>query len=72
VAFSADFVTEGKYINISHGERTSDPHTLASRLVGLLDGLDDTDSHGLPHVTDGETTKRRILVVRLDTLIEKS
>jgi hypothetical protein len=32
-------------------------------LLGLLDGLDDTDSNGLPHITDGETTKRRVLVV---------
>lgn len=29
--------------------------------------LDDTDGNGLPHVTDGETTKRRILVVGLNT-----
>lgn len=41
---------------------------LASGLVGLLDGLDDTDGNGLPHVTDGETTERRVLVVRLNTL----
>lgn len=67
MAFSADFVTEEKYINISHDERTSDPHTLASRLVGLLNGFDDTDSHGLPHVTDGETTKWGVLVVRFNT-----
>ncbi len=26
-------------------------------LVGLDDGLDDTDGNGLTHVTDGETTK---------------
>lgn len=30
-------------------------------LVGLGDGLDDTDSDGLTHVTDGETTKRRVV-----------
>jgi len=40
---------------------------LASRLVGLVDGLDDTDGNGLPHVADGETTERRVLVVGLDT-----
>jgi hypothetical protein len=30
-------------------------------LVNLGDGLDDTDSDGLTHVTDGETTKRRVV-----------
>jgi len=30
-------------------------------LVGLDNGLDDTDSNGLTHVTDGETTKRRVV-----------
>ena len=39
--------------------------TLATRLVSLLHGLDDADGNRLPHVTDGETTKRRVLVVRL-------
>lgn len=39
---------------------------LATRLLGLLNGLDDTDSNGLPHVTDSETTERRILVVGLN------
>jgi len=33
----------------------------ATSLVGLDDALDDTDGNGLPHVTDGETTKRRII-----------
>lgn len=42
-------------------------HTLSSRLVGLVDGLDDTDSNGLPHVTDGETTKWWVFVVGLNT-----
>ena len=28
---------------------------------GLLDGLDDTDSDGLAHVTDGETTQGRVV-----------
>ena len=40
--------------------------TLAT-LLSLLDGFDDTDSNGLPHVTDGETTERGILVVGLYT-----
>jgi hypothetical protein len=34
---------------------------LAGTLISLGDGLDDTDSDGLTHVTDSETTKRRIL-----------
>ena len=34
---------------------------LALALVDLLDGLDDTDGDGLTHVTDGESTKRRII-----------
>jgi hypothetical protein len=34
---------------------------------GLLDGLDDADGDGLTHVTDGETTKRRVVGEGLDT-----
>ena len=30
-------------------------------------GLDDTDSHGLPHVTDGESSERRGVSEGLDT-----
>lgn len=41
--------------------------TLSSGLVGLINRLDDTDSNGLSHVTDGETTKRGVLVVGLNT-----
>ena len=40
--------------------------TLASSLVSLLNRLDDTNGNGLPHVTDGETTKRGVLVVGLN------
>jgi hypothetical protein len=36
-------------------------------LVLLGDGLDDTDSDGLTHVTDGETTKRRVVSESLNT-----
>jgi len=43
--------------------------TLATSLLGLVDGFDDTDGNSLSHVTDGETTERRILVVRLNTLV---
>lgn len=41
--------------------------TLSTGLLSLVDGLDDTDSDGLSHVTDSETTERRVLVVGLDT-----
>jgi len=34
---------------------------LSSTLLGLDDGLDDTDSDGLTHVTDSETTERGVL-----------
>ena len=34
---------------------------LAGTTNGLVDGLDDTDSDGLTHVTDGETTQRRVV-----------
>ena len=49
---------------------TQDNHyqrTLSSRLVGLVNALDDTDGDGLPHVTDSETTERWVFVVGLDT-----
>lgn len=42
-------------------------HTLSSRLVGLVNGLDDTDGNGLPHVTDSETTEWWVFVVGLNT-----
>jgi len=34
---------------------------LAASFLGLDNGLDDADSDGLTHVTDGETTERRII-----------
>jgi len=40
---------------------------LSGALLGLLDGFDDTDSNGLSHVPDSETTKRWVLVIRLNT-----
>jgi len=40
---------------------------LSTALVGLLNGFDDSNSNGLSHVTDGETTKRGVLVVRFNT-----
>jgi hypothetical protein len=40
---------------------------LAGTGSGLLDGLDDTDSDGLTHVTDGETAQRRVVGESLNT-----
>lgn len=45
-----------------------DYFTFASALVGLVNRLDDTDGNGLSHVANGETTKRGVLVIRLNTL----
>lgn len=39
---------------------------LATLAIGLLDGLDDTDGDGLTHVTDGETSERRVLLEGLN------
>jgi len=61
-----------------YGEQTSGENRLfLARLLGslgdfaglvdLLDLLDDTDSNSLSHVTDGETTKRRIVSESLNT-----
>ena len=41
--------------------------TLATTLVGLLHRFDNTDSDRLPHITNGEPTKRRIFSERLNT-----
>ena len=43
---------------------------LAGTLVSLDDGLDDTDSDGLTHVTDSETTERRVFSEGLNAPIE--
>lgn len=40
---------------------------LATRLVRLGDGLDDTDGDGLSHVTDSEPTERWVVSESLDT-----
>jgi len=61
-----------------HGEQTTGGNRLflasllgslgdLAGLVDLLDLLDDTDSNSLSHVTDGETTKRRIVSESLHT-----
>jgi hypothetical protein len=65
-AFSADFVTENPLNMI--GQVNLRKLTLASSLLSLLDGLDDTDGNSLPHVTNGETTKRRVFIVGFNTL----
>jgi hypothetical protein len=41
--------------------------TLATRLLSFNNGLDDTDSNSLTHVTDGETTKRWVISEGLNT-----
>jgi hypothetical protein len=41
--------------------------TLAT-LLSLVNTLDDADCDSLSHVTNGETTKRRVFSVGLDTL----
>jgi hypothetical protein len=35
--------------------------------ISLLDAFDDTDGDGLSHVTDGESSQRRVFGERLDT-----
>lgn len=62
-AFSAALVT------IAEGELDEDVsrkvcrRTLATLTISLLNGLDNTNSNGLPHVSDGKATKRRVFVV---------
>jgi hypothetical protein len=64
VAFSAALVT-GNFVRQQEEQVQGKVPTLAT-LLGLLDRLDDTDGNGLPHITNGETTERRILVVALN------
>ena len=40
---------------------------LSTRSLSLVHGLDDTDGHGLPHITDGETAERSVVSEGLDT-----
>ena len=42
-------------------------HTLATGFIRLVHRLDNTDGDRLPHVTDSEATKWRVLGERLDT-----
>ena len=64
-AFSAAFVTKSIVRQLDRQDQGK-VLTLAA-LLSLIDGLDDTDGNGLPHITDGETTERRVLVVGLNT-----
>jgi hypothetical protein len=41
--------------------------TLATRLLSLVNRFDDADGDSLPHVTDGETTKWGVFIVRFNT-----
>ena len=56
----------GRYVRKYCADKRGRKRTLSGGLVGLVDGLDDTDGNSLPHITDGETTKRGVLVVRLN------
>ena len=42
------------------GDKSRNLH-FSARLLRLHDTLDDTDSNGLTHVTNGETSKRRVV-----------
>lgn len=68
MAFSADLVTEDERVSeiVKHVRMKFSVLTLATSLLGLVDGLDDTDSDGLTHVTDGEAAQRWVLVVGLN------
>ena len=65
MAFSAALVTEN-FVRRQARQARRRVLTLAT-LLRLLDGLNNTDSNGLPHITDGETTEGRVLVVTLNT-----
>lgn len=55
-ALTAALVTSVEMISVARWDKEWEGHTSAS-LLGLGDGLDDTNSDGLTHVTDGETAK---------------
>jgi hypothetical protein len=71
-AFSADFVTKKRSNSIQGQKIGTVVLTFAGRLLSLVDAFDDADGNSLSHVTDGETTKRRVLIVGLNTLVEES
>lgn len=64
-AFSAAFVTVHSDVKTSH-DCTSSELTLAA-FLSLLNRFNDTNGNSLSHVTDGETTKRWVLRIRLHT-----
>lgn len=53
--------------SILHVRHDSGLDSFLALLLRPDDALDDTDGNGLPHVTDGETTKRREVSERLNT-----
>ena len=65
VAFSAALVT-GYFVRRRRQRSRGEVLTLAT-LLGLLDGLDNANGNGLPHIADSETTEGRVLIVGLDT-----
>jgi hypothetical protein len=71
-AFSADFVTKKEANSTQEQKIGTVVLTLGRCLISLVDRFDDADGNSLSHVTDSETTKRRILIVRLNTLIKES
>jgi len=63
---------ERKKFNNNHpllllGSLLSGLGDFATLAIGLLNGLDNTNSHSLPHVTNGEATERWVFIVSLNT-----
>jgi hypothetical protein len=69
VAFSADFVTKKRVNSTQEQIIGTVILTFAGSLLSLVNRFNDADGNSLSHVTDGETTKRRVLVVGLNTLV---
>lgn len=69
MAFSAALVTSEENIISTRSVERYDRWrlTLSSLAIRLLNGLDNTDSDGLSHITYGKATERWVLVVGLDT-----
>lgn len=70
--FSADFVTKKRYNSTQRQKIETMVLAFAATLLSLLNRFDDADGNSLSHVTDSETTKRRVLVVGFNTLVEES
>jgi hypothetical protein len=65
VAFSAALVT-GSFIR-QRKLRVQKKGLTLSTLLRFIDRFDDPNGNGLPHITNGETTKRGVLIVALYT-----